>query len=119
MHEMKRGTVAVIFLSQRNGVDETGYAGAAAAMDALAREQPGYLGISSVRGTDGEGITISYWTDEAAALAWRQQAEHAAIRQLGRERWYDRYAVIVSEVTRAYSWARDACPLSPAGRGPS
>lgn len=117
MHEMKRGTVAVIFLSRRNGVDEAGYAEAAAAMDALARKQPGYRGISSARGTDGGGITISWWADEAAALAWREHAEHAAIRQLGRERWYDRYEVIVTEVTRAYSWARDAAPSPLRGEG--
>jgi len=106
MSETKRGTIAVIFRSRRNGLDDAGYAEAAAAMGALAREQPGYLGIASVRGADGEGITISYWADEVAALAWRTNAEHTAIREMGRARWYDRYEVIVAEVTRSYGWER-------------
>ena len=51
--------------------DEAGYAAAAAAMDALAATQPGYRGIDSARGADGFGITVSYWADDAAAIAWR------------------------------------------------
>ncbi|VXC51883.1 antibiotic biosynthesis monooxygenase family protein [Sphingomonas sp. AX6] len=100
------GEIAVIFASQRNGVDDAGYRAAADAMEALASVQPGYRGIISSRGTDGFGITISYWTDHAAALAWRDHSEHAAIRDAGRAVWYDRYQVTVSEVARSYDWER-------------
>jgi len=99
------GEVAVIFASWRNGDDEPGYAAAAAAMDALAARQPGYRGIDSARGPDGFGITVSYWADEAAALAWREQPDHRAIREAGRARWYRHYAVTVADVTRGYGWS--------------
>jgi heme-degrading monooxygenase HmoA len=99
----RTGQVAVIFTNQRRGTAADGYAAAAAAMDALAAAQPGYLGIDSARGTDGFGITISWWADEAAAVAWRRNAEHAAVRQQGRENWYETYAVAVG---RAYDWRR-------------
>lgn len=105
MHD-RAGQIAVIFVSERTGDDDAGYAEAAAAMEALAAEQPGYRGIESARGADGLGITVSYWADEASAKAWRDQPDHAAIRERGRERWYTRYEVIVSEVSRAYSWTR-------------
>jgi heme-degrading monooxygenase HmoA len=105
MHD-RAGQIAVIFVSERTGDDDAGYALAAAAMAALAAEQPGYCGIESVRGADGLGITVSYWADEASATAWRDHPEHEAIRDRGRARWYTRYEVIVTEVTRAYRWAR-------------
>lgn len=106
MDGMRRGAVAVIFINRRNGLDAAGYAAASAAMDAEAARQPGYIGVDSVRDATGEGITISYWEDEAAALAWRNHAGHSAVRDRGRADWYDRYRVIVSEVTRFYAWER-------------
>jgi heme-degrading monooxygenase HmoA len=100
------GTVAVIFVAQRSANDEAGYREAASAMDALAAQQPGYIGIDSVRGTDGLGITVSYWTNEYAAKAWRDHPEHAAIREQGRENWYLSYDLHVTTVTRSYDWTK-------------
>ncbi|HEU4960129.1 MAG TPA: antibiotic biosynthesis monooxygenase [Sphingomonas sp.] len=100
------GQIAVIFVSRRRSEDAEGYAAAAAAMDALAAAQPGYRGVASVREADGFGITVSYWADEASAAAWRDNPEHAAIRETGRGRWYDSYEVTVAAVTRDYSWRR-------------
>lgn len=100
-----QGTIAVIFVALRTDHDDAGYGAAAARMDALAAMQPGYLGIDSVRGADGLGITVSYWADEESARAWKANAEHAAVRALGRERWYSHYRLIVSTVDRAYGWS--------------
>lgn len=106
MQQRQVGEVAVIFAATRNGADRVGYDAAAAAMDALAAAQPGYRGVQSVRGADGAGITISYWADEAAAIAWRDHPDHAAIRDTGRARWYDSYRVTICSVTRSYDWVR-------------
>ena len=105
---MLEGTsnVAVIFLSERTGADEAGYARAAAAMSALAAEQPGFRGERSARTPGGLGITISYWADEPAAIAWRDEPRHAAVREAGRDRWYRWYRVEVATVDRAYDWSR-------------
>jgi len=92
--------VAVIFSSQRPLAVDDGYAEAAARMDQLVSEQPGYLGDESVRGADGFGITVSYWKDEASAQAWRHQAEHTVVRALGRERWYQGWRLRVAVVQR-------------------
>jgi heme-degrading monooxygenase HmoA len=105
MSHERTGQIAVIFVSERTA-DDSGYDAAAAAMAALAATQPGYAGIVSARDADGSGITISYWHDEASALAWRAHPEHAAIRDLGRARWYARYETIVTEVRRNYDWTR-------------
>lgn len=98
------GSIAVIFTSRLTGKDADGYAKAAADMEALAAEQPGYLGHDSARGADGLGITISYWADEASARAWYRNADHAAIRDAGRGRWYSDFTVHVSQVSRSYGW---------------
>jgi heme-degrading monooxygenase HmoA len=106
MQQDARGTVAVIFVSARNGEDAAGYDEAAAAMDALAGTQPGYRGVDSVRAVDGVGITVSHWADEASAQAWRDHPDHVAIRERGRARWYDWYRVTVATTSRAYAWTR-------------
>ena len=100
------GEIAVIFVSTVTGADSDGYDAAAAAMEALARTQPGYRGIDSARGADGLGITVSYWADEASAVAWRKHPEHAATRERGRGRWYHWYMLHVAEIGRSYSWER-------------
>jgi len=106
MQDDRTGQVAAVFVSFRNDADMTGYADAAAAMDALAAVQPGYRGVDSAREADGMGITVSYWADDDAARAWRDHPDHAAIRDRGRALWYDRYTVTVARVERAYAWAR-------------
>jgi heme-degrading monooxygenase HmoA len=90
---------AVIFTSVRTAGDR-GYAAAAAAMDALARQQPGFLGVESAR--EGIGITVSYWRDDHAARAWKQVAEHLLVQRAGRAVWYANYRVRVATVSREY-----------------
>ena len=101
---------AVMFTSLRNGTDADGYAEAAERMLELAAQQPGYLGVESVRGADGVGITISYWRSENDILAWKHQAEHAATRHRGRSDWYTRYITRVAKVERAYDWFAKTTP---------
>jgi heme-degrading monooxygenase HmoA len=97
---------AVIFTSLRRDGDAEAYAAAASDMTRLARRQPGFLGVETARDpATGLGITVSYWTDEAAIAAWRNDAEHRLVRRLGRERWYRAYRLRVAKVERAYGWA--------------
>jgi len=93
---------AVVFSSRRTDADAEAYQEAAERMVALAADQPGFLGVESVRGADGSGITVSYWRDPESIAAWRSHAEHVLVQRQGRERWYQRYAVRVARVERAY-----------------
>lgn len=93
---------AVIFTNQRTEGDD-GYAETAERMVALARQQPGFLGVESVRSADGAGITVSYWSSEEAIAGWRQHAEHSLAREQGRKSWYAQFNVRVAKVERAYS----------------
>ncbi len=90
---------AVIFSSQRTAGDD-GYADMAAQMMALAAKQPGFLGVESAR--DGLGITVSYWENQEAISAWKQNAEHQLAQRLGRNQWYSAFRVRVAKVERDY-----------------
>ena len=89
---------AVIFTAQRSLSGDDIYDITADRMVLLARRQPGFLGVESVRGDDGIGITVSYWVDRDAIANWRQHAEHLAAQALGRQEFYDWYRVRVAEV---------------------
>lgn len=93
--------VAVIFTSLRTEGTED-YGAVAERMVELAQAQPGYLGVESARDASGFGITVSYWADEAAALAWRANAEHREAQRLGQERFYAAYALRVAVVGRQH-----------------
>ena len=89
---------AVIFTAQRSLSGHDIYDITADRMVLLARRQPGFMGVESVHGDDGIGITVSYWVDRDAIANWRQQAEHLAAQALGRQEFYDWYRVRVAEV---------------------
>lgn len=96
---------AVVFTSLRTPAED-GYAETAEAMFDLVRRQPGFLAADSVRGPDGLGITVAYFRDEESIARWRAHPDHTAARTLGRERWYDSYAIHVAKVERAYRFDR-------------
>ena len=101
------GCYAVIFTNELRpelGDDgHEGYDAMAARMVELSADQPGFLGIKSVR--DGlAGITVSYWESEAAIAAWKANAEHTLAREKGRAEWYADYQIQVCKVERAYGF---------------
>ena len=102
---MKPPYYVVIFTSRRTEGDE-GYGDTAARMDELSRQQPGYLGMESVRGADGVGVTVAYFADPESIRAWKQQEDHLVAQRLGREKWYDAYSIRVCRVERSYGWTR-------------
>lgn len=63
----------------------------------------GFLGVESVRGADGLGITVSYWRDETAIVAWKKRRRHAQAQQKGKSLWYNDYVVRISRVERSYT----------------
>lgn len=93
---------AVIFSNQLSG-DTEGYHAMGELMHGIALEQDGCLGVETVRGADGFGITVSYWRDEQAIRAWKAHARHKAAQQAGMARWYDHYELRVARVERAYA----------------
>jgi heme-degrading monooxygenase HmoA len=92
---------AVIFTSLRTEGDR-GYGEMAARMQELGSKRDGFLGIESARGSDGLGITVSYWRDEASIVGWKQDEEHRKAQHAGQQTWYSDYRVRIAKVERAY-----------------
>lgn len=91
---------AVIFTNTLSE-NTAGYEGMANRMVELAEQQPGFLGMESVR--DGVGITVSYWQSLDAIKSWKQHVEHLNAQQLGRDKWYNAFTTRIAKVEREYS----------------
>ncbi|MCY9404470.1 antibiotic biosynthesis monooxygenase, partial [Bacillus spizizenii] len=66
----------------------------------LAADQPGFLGVESIREADGRGITVSYWGSIDAINHWKQHTEHQEAKEKGKSVWYESYAVRIAKVER-------------------
>jgi len=96
------GGYAVIFTSLRSEGEDEAYTGIARPMLSLTSQQPGCLGVESVRDAEGKGITVSYWKDRAAVEAWKHHADHAEARAQGRARWYQSFTVRICRIEKEY-----------------
>ncbi|TVZ55121.1 heme-degrading monooxygenase HmoA [Lutibacter sp. Hel_I_33_5] len=94
---------AVIFTTTLTDKTE-GYLEMADKMEALAKQQKGYLGIESARSE--VGITVSYWESLEAIINWKNNIEHSEARNLGREKWYQQYQLRISKVEREYGFKK-------------
>ena len=94
---------AVIFTSTRMPGDD-GYGAMAGRMMKMAAEQPGYLGVESVR--EDLGITVSYWRSMEDIANWKRVAEHLEAQRSGREKWYATFKTRIAKVERDYGFER-------------
>ncbi|MET3207895.1 UNVERIFIED_CONTAM: heme-degrading monooxygenase HmoA [Paenibacillus sp. PvR008] len=92
---------AVIFTSERNEGDR-GYEKMGDKMLELAAKQPGFLGVESVRDSQGVGITVSYWESLDAIRSWKQHETHQVAQEKGKAEWYKSYGLRVCKVERDY-----------------
>ena len=96
-------TIAVVFTSRRTEHHVREYEVMAARMEALAREQPGFVDMVSVRDpATRQGITVAYFSDEESVLAWRRHPEHVEAQERGIADFYEEYHVSVAHVDREY-----------------
>ena len=97
--------VVVIFFSIRSYSEDDGYEEMSEKMLSLAEKTEGYLGIHSVRDSvTGQGITVSYWSDDASARSFKRLATHVEAQHNGRKKWYSRYEVMVATLERSYEF---------------
>ena len=90
---------AVIFTSRRREGDD-GYSAMAEEILELASQHGGFLGAESARGSDGFGITISYWDSLEAIQAFKEEIRHVEAQQRGKELWYTAFGLRVCKVER-------------------
>lgn len=92
---------AVIFKAKINKLDKS-YSETAKRMRLLSMDEYGCTDFVAV--TEGSyEIAISYWDNQEQIIAWKQDAEHLVVQELGRSTWYTSYKVEVVEVIREYT----------------
>ena len=104
--EADKGRYAVIFVSKRSG-SEAEYAEMNTELGNMAREIPGFVDEIALRNDQGSGISVSFWENEAAIEEWRQHARHRLAKQMGRDLWYDWYAVYICEIEFAHRFIKN------------
>jgi heme-degrading monooxygenase HmoA len=93
----------VVFRNRkRPDLDQAAYEADAARMEALAREQPGFLSFKSYTADDGEVIALSEWESEDAARDWGRHAEHLAVQGEGRRSYYESYTLFACDDPRVH-----------------
>lgn len=93
----------VVFRNRKRAdIDAAAYAADAAAMEEMARAQPGYRSFKSYVSDDGEVIALSEWDDEASARAWGRVAEHRAVQHKGRASYYADYTLFACGDVRVH-----------------
>ncbi|MDH5571527.1 MAG: antibiotic biosynthesis monooxygenase [Gammaproteobacteria bacterium] len=95
---------AVIFTSILK-TDDHAYHAMAETMLALARQQPGFIGVDSAR--EETGITVSYWQTLEDIKNWKQQTDHLQAQQSGKNKWYQSYQVRICKIEKEYSFTSD------------
>ena len=91
---------AVIFTTMRVNDPNDGYAEMSERLEKMVCDQPGYIGMESVRGNNGFGITVCYWIDEASITNWKNNLEHQDAQEKGRADWYKNYFLRIAKVER-------------------
>ncbi|MCB5168909.1 antibiotic biosynthesis monooxygenase [Streptomyces bambusae] len=97
--------VMTVFTSVRTRGGEE-YDATSERMTELVKEIPGYLGHENAHTPGGLSITVGYFRDEAALIAWRTDEEHRAAQKQGRADWYDSYTLHVATVERSHGFVR-------------
>lgn len=101
----------VVFRNRkRSDIDHAAYGAESELIEAMARQQPGFISFKSYEAADGEVIAMSEWEDENAALAWRRVAEHSAAQSRGRSDYYEDYTLFACSHPRVHRFSRKDGP---------
>lgn len=96
--------IAVIFeFWPREGQTER-YLDMAGAMRREVEQIDGFLSVERFESIYAKGkfVSLSFWRDEEAVRAWREQLHHRSVQKLGRSEIFSKYRLRVASVLRDY-----------------
>ena len=99
--------IAVIFeVTMKDGEAER-YFEIVASLKPLLETIDGFISVERFESTTvpGKFVSLSFWRDEAAVAAWREQAEHGLAQGLGKSEIFADFRIRVASVLRDYSLA--------------
>ena len=94
--------IAVIFEAVPQPGKKAAYLDIAARLRPLLEGIDGFLSVERFESlaTPGKILSLSFWRDEAAVLAWRDVEQHRQAQRAGREGIFAAYRLRVARVTR-------------------
>ena len=97
--------IAVLFEAEIHPQHHARYLQLAADLHPLLADIAGFIAIERFRSLADEGkiLSLSWWQDENAVLAWKQNVLHQAAQQEGRESIFSFYRIRIAGVLRDYS----------------
>ena len=96
---------AVIFEVEPKPEGRTEYLELAAALSKELELMEGFISIERFQSLTNEGklLALSFWRDEAAVTAWRNQVNHRHAQARGYSQLFSDYRLRVAEVQRDYT----------------
>ena len=105
--------IAVIFEVEPHSDSRAAYLDIAADLKPLLEQMDGFISVERFESLTQPGkiLSLSFWRDEAAIMAWRKVAEHRKAQSAGRARHFSNYRLRVASVIRDYGMnERDEAP---------
>jgi heme-degrading monooxygenase HmoA len=101
--------IAVVFEVWLRGERKDDYLETAAMLRAELQEFDGFISVErfqSINDTD-KLLSLSFWRDEAAVAAWRNNTRHREAQHSARDGIFANYRLRVASVTRDYGMSAD------------
>jgi heme-degrading monooxygenase HmoA len=105
--------IAVIFEVQPKEGKLDPYLEMAADLKPVLEGVDGFISVERFQSLTNEGkyLSVSFWRDEDALVAWRNQAHHRRAQHSGRHEMFADYRLRVASVIRDYGmFQRDEAP---------
>ena len=105
--------IAVIFEVVPSAAGRESYFEIAADLKPLLEMLDGFISVERFRSLadPGKFLSMSFWRDEQAVLAWRNTPDHRAAQAAGRGGVFDSYRLRIASVIRDYGLdERDEAP---------
>jgi len=109
--------IAVMFEVQPSSEGHAEYLERAAQLGPMLAQVDGFISVERFESlsTKGKLLSLSFWRDEEAVRAWREQEPHRAAQTAGRAGVFDDYRLRVASVIRDYGLLEraEAPPFHP------
>ncbi|MEC5293173.1 antibiotic biosynthesis monooxygenase [Aurantimonas sp. C2-6-R+9] len=103
--------IVVVFQVEMNLGKSSTYFDIASRLRAELEKIDGFLSVERFESlvTPGKYLSLSFWRDEAAVLAWREHAEHSVAQKQGKAAIFADFRITVAEALRDYRLADRQC----------
>lgn len=97
--------IAVLFEANAVAEKQARYLELAAQLRSELDNVEGFIAIERFQSltTEGKILSLSWWENEDAVLAWKRNTQHQAAQREGQETIFSHYRIRVAKVLREYS----------------